>query len=185
MIKYASYLLDYIDSEFKCEEELVHYIETTKYKIHDYNLDHYGLEVSPVLYGIMQQHCIEQDIRYVEKYRGILVSINEDLRSNEIRVKYERNDSMRVSFDTSLYTTTWYKEEKNKLPDKVIINKKKKATTLLFDDEVVVVKKNKDDKEDYEKAFLWGYFIRKSRLSKTQASKYIKKIMEENNGKDK
>ena len=185
MIKYASYMLDYIDSEFKCEEELVHYIETTKFKIHDYNLDRYTLEISPVLYSIMQQNYITHDIRYVEKYRGILVSINEDLRSNEIRIKYERIDSMSVSFDTSLYTTTWYREEEKKLPNKVLINKNKKATTLLFDDEAIVVKKSKDDKEDYEKAFLWGYFIKKSGLSKTKASKYIEKIMEENNGKDK
>ena len=129
MIKYASYMLDYIDSEFKCEEELVHYIETTKYKIHDYNLDRYILEVSPVLYGIMQQHCIEHDIRYVEKYRGILVSINENLASYEIRIKYERNDIMNcinVRQSGITFYSGYYNE--NKLPDKVLFNKKKKAT---------------------------------------------------------
>ena len=181
MIKYSSYMLDFIDSDFKCEEELVHYIETTKYKIKDYNLDRYILEVSPVLYGIMQQNLITYNIRYVEKYRDILVSINEDLRSNEIRIKYERNDIMSIEFNTMGYGKTWalYKQNENKLPDKVQFNKKKKATTLIFDDDVVVVKQNKEDKEDYEKAFLWAYFIKKSGLSKTQASKYIDKIMEE------
>ena len=188
MVNYSSYMLDYIDSEFECEKELVHYIEMTKYKIHDYNLDHYVLEVSSILYGIMQQHCIEHDIRYIEKYRGILVSINENLEPNKVVLKYERNDNM--TYNSRIWYGEWdvpynLKKEEKKLPDKVLINKKKKATTLLFDDEAIVVKKSKDDKEDYEKAFLWGYFIKKSGLSKTQASKYIDKIMEENNGKGK
>ena len=76
----------------------------------------------------------------------------------------------------------WYcmNDEEEKLPKKVMINKKKRATTLLFEDETIVVKKSKDDKEDYEKAFLWAYFLYKSGMSKTQANKYIKGVMEKN-----
>ena len=180
MIKYVSYMLDSLSSDFEEEDQLSYYLNKVIYDTGDIDRDNYVLEVSPMLYKIMQRNRITYDIK---RYMGILVSINENLVSNQIRIKYERNDNMNFSFSTLGFGC--YKKEENKLPDKVLINKKKKATTLLFDDEAVVVKKNKDDKEDYEKAFLWGYFIKKSGLSKTQASKYIEKIMEENNGKGK
>lgn len=177
----CSYMLDSISSNFEEEEQLRNYINKVIYDdIKDLNRNNYVLEVSPMLYEIMQRNLVH-DIRYVERYMGILVSINENLASNQIRIRYERNDNMGVSFGNIGYGKTWalYKEEEKKLPDKVLFNKKKNATTLVFNNEAIVVKKSKDDKEDYEKAFLWAYFLYKSGMSKTKANKYIKEIMED------
>ena len=66
----------------------------------------------------------------------------------------------------------------DKLPTSVFFNKKKKATTLLFDDEVFVVKC--DTKDTYNKriGFLEAYFQAQSGMSKTQANKYLRELVE-------
>ena len=68
--------------------------------------------------------------------------------------------------------------ELDKLPTSVFFNKKKKATTLLFDDEVFVVKC--DTKDTYNKriGFLEAYFQAHSGMSKTQANKFLRELVE-------
>ena len=145
------------------------------------------LYISSYLYKKMLCKMAIVHYRGLNTLCGIRTKIDNDLEYEIIRIENRRynmgidcRNEIRIS---GLTFATNYLVNKNNLPDKVQFNKKKKATTLIFDDDVIVVKQNKNDREDYEKAFLWAYFIKKSGLSKTQASKYIDKIMEENNGK--
>ena len=77
------------------------------------------------------------------------------------------------------YAYVSYESHKlDKLPTSVFFNKKKKATTLLFNDEAFVVKC--DTKDTYNKriGFLEAYFQAQSGMSKTQANKYLRKLVE-------
>jgi len=158
--------------------EISYFIDEFRYNTHIYYKGDLKLYISRELcWRLEYRYIIEHNkYDYVHTLYGVPVYIDEKLEFNEIRIE-ERNDNMNISFSTLGFGC--YKKEESKLPDKVQFNKKKKATTLIFDDDVVVVKQNKNDKEDYEKAFLWAYFIKKSGLSKTKASKYIDKVMEE------
>ena len=71
------------------------------------------------------------------------------------------------------------------LPDNVFFNDKKKATTLMFDDTATVVKCGKDDKYSRRIGFLEAYFQETCGLSKTQAKKYLDKIVEDKEVKKK
>lgn len=71
------------------------------------------------------------------------------------------------------------------LPDNVFFNDKKKATTLMFDDTATVVKCGKDDKYSRRVGFLEAYFQATCGLSKTQAKKYLDKIVEDKEVKKK
>jgi len=73
----------------------------------------------------------------------------------------------------------WITEEYEKLPTSVFFNDKKKATTLMFDKEATVVKCGKDDKYSRRVGFLEAYFQATCGLSKTQAKKYLDKIVED------
>lgn len=62
--------------------------------------------------------------------------------------------------------------------------------TILFwnDDTKTVVKKNQEDAYDIAKGFLWAYFLKTSGMSRTQANKYIEKVVNDiiaANGKEK
>lgn len=164
-------------------DEIMHTIERLKKKTCDSNEDRYTIYVGGYIWYtlndykyIMHDYCsrITKHLLY-----GHEIKHNEMLQPYEIRIIYEGRDyDMAPDYRRFYYGIR--NKDKEKLPRKVVINKKKKATTLLWeDDEATVVKKSKDDKEDYEKAFLWGYFLKQSGLSKTQANKYIQKIMEE------
>jgi hypothetical protein len=65
------------------------------------------------------------------------------------------------------------------LPDRVFFNDKKGATTILYGDEATVVKTTKGDKFDKKFGFLLAYFQKHSGLTKTQANKYLSKLVEE------
>lgn len=70
----------------------------------------------------------------------------------------------------------------NKLPSRYIINKN--ATILFWEDgSKTVVKRCEDDKYDKRLGFLIGYFQKNSGLSKTKANKFLRDLVEENNGK--
>lgn len=85
-------------------------------------------------------------------------------------------------FDGLYYESGVYKQiEIKNLPTKVQFNEKKGATTVLYDDKVTVVKTTKGDKYDKTYGFLLAYFQHNSGLSKTQANKYIKKLVSEKN----
>ena len=64
------------------------------------------------------------------------------------------------------------------LPTKYIIND---GAVILFwsDGDKTIVKKAKDDNNDPVKGFLWAYFIKHSKLSKTKANKYLKDLVVE------
>lgn len=81
--------------------------------------------------------------------------------------------------------TIWEDELKTNLPTNVFFNDKKKATTLMFDDTATVVKCGKDDKYSRRIGFLEAYFQATCGLSKTQAKKYLDKIVEEKEVKKK
>lgn len=70
----------------------------------------------------------------------------------------------------------------DKLPSRYIINKN--ATILFWEDgSKTVVKRCEDDKYDKRLGFLIGYFQKNSGLSKTKANKFLRDLVEENNGK--
>ena len=64
--------------------------------------------------------------------------------------------------------------------NRVMFNEKKGATTLLKGDKVTVVKTCKGDKFDKKYGFLLAYFQQNCGLSKTQANKYLKELVEDN-----
>ena len=64
-------------------------------------------------------------------------------------------------------------------------NDKKKATTLMFDKDATVVKCGKGDKYSRRIGFLEAYFQATCGLSKTQAKKYLDKIVEDKEVKKK
>ena len=70
-------------------------------------------------------------------------------------------------------------ETPKQLPTQVFFNKKKKATTIMQEQKSTVVKCGKDEKYNKRIGFLEAYFQAYSGLSKTQANKYIKSILEE------
>ena len=70
----------------------------------------------------------------------------------------------------------------DKLPSRYIINKN--ATILFWEDgSKTVVKRCEDDKYDKRLGFLIGYFQKNSGLSKTKANKFLRDLVEENNGR--
>ena len=71
------------------------------------------------------------------------------------------------------------------LPDNVFFNDKKKATTLMFYNEATVVKCGEGDKYSRRVGFLEAYFQATCGLSKTQAKKYLDKIVEDKEVKKK
>lgn len=83
-----------------------------------------------------------------------------------------------------LYSTDT-EENTLKLPTNVFFNDKKKATTLMFDKDATVVKCGKDDKYSRRIGFLEAYFQATCGLSKTQAKKYLDKIVEDKEVKKK
>lgn len=62
------------------------------------------------------------------------------------------------------------------LPERYTGNK---DATILFwkDGSKTVVKKNAEDTYDIAKGFLWAYFLKTSGMSRTQANKYIEKVV--------
>ena len=81
--------------------------------------------------------------------------------------------------------TIWEDKLKTNLPTNVFFNDKKKATTLMFYDTATVVKCGKDDKYSRRIGFLEAYFQATCGLSKTQAKKYLDKIVEDKEVKKK
>lgn len=71
------------------------------------------------------------------------------------------------------------------IPTNVFFNDKKKATTLMFDKDATVVKCGKGDKYSRRVGFLEAYFQATCGLSKTQAKKYLDKIVEDKEVKKK
>ena len=70
----------------------------------------------------------------------------------------------------------------DKLPRRYIINKN--ATILFWEDgSKTVVKRCEDDKYDKRLGFLIGYFQKNSGLSKTKANKFLRDLVEEDNGR--
>lgn len=63
------------------------------------------------------------------------------------------------------------------LPTKYILNQ---DACILFwsDGDKTIVKKAEDDMQDPVKGFLWAYFLKHSKLSRTKANKYLREIDE-------
>lgn len=92
--------------------------------------------------------------------------------------RYRKNLEEALPFE---FKTIWRIEMK--LPTNVFFNDKKKATTLMFDKESTVVKCGEGDKYSRRVGFLEAYFQATCGLSKTQAKKYLDKIVEEKDDK--
>ena len=122
----------------------------------------------------------ERKIEYVFQYVGTLTTFK---IAEEELVKKTFSDIPVIFSAKDIYDSVNYMAtsilKSDKLPRKVIFNDKKKATTLLYGDEATVVKACKGDKYDKEKGFLMAFFQKQTRLSKTQAKKYLKKITEQ------
>ena len=74
----------------------------------------------------------------------------------------------------------WLNELKNKkLPTNVFFNDNKKTTVIKFDDETIKVKCGKDDTYSRRIGFLEAYFQATCGMSKTQAKKYLEKIVKD------
>lgn len=67
-----------------------------------------------------------------------------------------------------------FTKENPTLPDKYIVNKD--AAILFYGNNKTIVKRSKGDKVDPVKAFLWAYFLRNTRMSRTKANKYLQKV---------
>lgn len=76
-------------------------------------------------------------------------------------------------------------------PDFVQFNENKQAITLIdrpgmkHDRKVTVVRKSEEDEYDPVQGFLWAYFLHYSGKSKTQAKKYLEKVLEDSGVKRK
>lgn len=64
------------------------------------------------------------------------------------------------------------------LPERVAFIDEQETTVVIDDDKVTVVRTMEGDKYDREFGFLMAYFQHYSGLSKTQAKKYIKEVIE-------
>lgn len=60
------------------------------------------------------------------------------------------------------------------MPDNIIINGDN--TVIKRKDERVILRKSKEDEMNLEYAFLYGYFLLNSGMSKTKASEFLKSI---------
>ena len=60
------------------------------------------------------------------------------------------------------------------VPDTLIVNKN--ATIIKKNDNKIILKKAEDDAMNLEYAFLYGYFLMNSGMSKTAASKFLKSL---------
>ena len=60
------------------------------------------------------------------------------------------------------------------VPDTLIVNKN--ATIIKKNDNKIILRKAEDDDMNLEYAFLYGYFLMNSGMSKTAASKFLKSI---------
>lgn len=109
----------------------------------------------------------------------------EKVNSDEMLVKILEHDNEKSEIGNSY----WVKKSNEYFE---LINKRKKinynlparytgnenATILFWDDDTkTVVKKNKEDAYDIAKGFLWAYFLKTSGMSRTQANKYIEKVV--------
>lgn len=121
-----------------------------------------------------------------ERMDGIVYVLNakevrQALSSNELKnldiTPYEQY----YHYELKEQISDYWRSILYKLPKKVIFNDKKGATTLLDgNDKVTVVRTTKGDKFDKTFGFLMAYFQHYSGLSKTQANKYINKLLKEN-----
>ena len=75
------------------------------------------------------------------------------------------------------------KEMTTKLPRKVFFNDKKKVTTMMFGERPTIVKCGEGDEYSKRVGFLEAYFQAQSGLSKTQAKKYLDRILIESENK--
>ena len=62
----------------------------------------------------------------------------------------------------------------NTMPDSIIINGDN--TVVKRNNERVILRKSKEDEMNLEYAFLYGYFLLNSGMSKTKASEFLKSI---------
>ncbi len=122
------------------------------------------------LYGYQLTPSIES----IVNIRGIKMSIYHGESSTISLYKKNLYDALDFNLET-----IWEDKLKTNLPTNVFFNDKKKATTLMFDKEATVVKCGKDDKYSRRVGFLEAYFQATCGLSKTQAKKYLDKIVED------
>lgn len=120
---------------------------------------------------------------------------HQELPPNFLQLCYHRGISIEINncvsnFDFSSQVNEWNGIRRPRLvkgykslPNNVFFNDKKKATTLMFDDKATVVKCGDGDKYSRRVGFLEAYFQATCGLSKTQAKKYLDKIVEEKEDK--
>ena len=92
----------------------------------------------------------------------------------------------KVDFDKTLVVNNQNKKESkrikyngsikgsNTIPDSIIINGDN--TVIKRNNEKVILRKSKEDEMNLEYAFLYGYFLLNSGMSKTKASEFLKSI---------
>ena len=109
--------------------------------------------------------------------------INWDTSDTKVANTISTIDALDSYYYGLINQTHWiYKWQRpSELPTQVFFNKKKKATTLLFNGKPYVVKCDSKDKYDKRIGFLEAYFQAQSGLSKTQANKYLRDIVKEDN----
>lgn len=122
--------------------------------------------------------------------RGISIEITEYptifSSNNYVSSLDFRSDLFKSAVDTTgVFNPNKNYYEPKKIPTNVFFNDKKKATTLMFDENATVVKCGKDDEYSRRIGFLEAYFQATCGLSKTQAKKYLDKIVKDKEVKDK
>ena len=116
----------------------------------------------------------------IEYIVGTFKEVNKKCIFTENEYKNRRDTNPKLSLGSF-----WLKKGYEQLPDNVFFNDKKKATTLMFYNEATVVKCGKGDKYSRRIGFLEAYFQATCGLSKTQAKKYLDKIVEDKEVKKK
>jgi hypothetical protein len=157
----------------------------------------YGIEVGKDFYLEIPEHCIWRNHEQIQcGFGGAKNAFYEDLLLKSLSERMKPNHNIWQNDTIMLPRNLWENlgdsyynrsisglrgedKEMSKLPRKVFFNKKKKATTLIFGDKPTVVKCGKGDKYSKRVGFLEAYFQATCGLSKTQAKKYLDKIIEE------
>ena len=121
----------------------------------------------------------EGDIHHIDLVRKM--DFMHERSIEYMRENNDKLDAIRYSIAREVNELHWIYGWKNRLPKKVQFNDKKKATTIIDDNKVTVVKTMKGDKYNKEFGFLMAYFQHYSGLSKTQAKKYLKGLLDEKN----
>lgn len=127
----------------------------------------YAITDSKMTKGLVKEIC-DDEMMVIEvlEHSELKSKVGEEFEVENTNKYFELIKSSKTN-PFSKYTT---------LPERYTGNK---DATILFwkDGSKTVVKKNAEDEYDIAKGYLWAYFLKTSGMSRTQANKYIEKVV--------